>query len=270
VQLSSFIDQMIASGLGERIVAAMANAQTLYLLPVSLFGMSISASELPEMSESTNVEIQNRLRTALRRVVFLVVPSAVAFATIGRSIVALLFQTGKFTADDTLVVWLILAGSAIGLSAGTQGRVLNSAFYAIKQPRPPLYAALIRIAITTVAGFALALPLRHTFGYSPAWGAFGLTASAGFAAWIEFLLLDRWLGHRIGKVPLPGKLGFGALAVAALAGAAGFGVSHLVPSRIIGSILAIGVFGVVYLGAMAVAQVPEANAIMRRFTRRLR
>ena len=154
-------------------VAAMANAQTLYLLPVSLFGMSISASELPEMSESTNAEIQSRLRTALRRVVFLVVPSAVAFVTIGGSIVALLFQTGKFTADDTLVVWLILAGSAIGLSAGTQGRVLNSAFYAVERvprARRCMPRSRSRIAITGVARFALALPLRHEFGYSEAWG----------------------------------------------------------------------------------------------------
>lgn len=270
VQLSSFIDQTIASSLGESIVAAMSNAQTLYLLPVSLFGMSIAASELPEMSESTNDEIRDRLRTALRRVVFLVVPSAVAFVMIGGSVVALVFQTGRFNAHDTTVVWLILAGSAIGLSAGTQGRVLNSAFYAIKQPRPPLYAALIRISITGVTAWALALPLRHAFGYSEAWGAFGLTASAGFAAWIEFLLLDHWLGKRIGKVPVPGKLGFGALGAAALAGAAGLGVSRLFHGRFVGPALAIGVYGAVYLGVMAAAQVPEANAFVRRILRRRR
>ena len=268
VQISSFIDQTLASGLGNGIVAAMSNAQTLYLLPVSLFGMSISASELPEMSESTNAEIQDRLRSALRRVVFLVVPSAVAFVMIGGSIISLLFQTGRFSAQDTTIVWLILAGSAIGLSAGTQGRVLNSAFYAIKQPRPPLYAALVRIAITGVAGWALTLPLRYAFGYSGAWGAFGLTASAGVGAWVEFVLLDRMLGKRIGKVPVPAKLGLGALAAASLAGAIGFGVSHLFHGRFLGPLAAIGVFGLVYLGVMAAAQVPEANAFMRRILRR--
>jgi putative peptidoglycan lipid II flippase len=267
VQISSFIDQAIASSLGESIVAAMANAQTLYLLPVSLFGMSIAASELPEMSESTNDEIRDRLRVALRRVVFLVVPSAVAFVLIGGSIVSLLFQTGRFTAHDTNMVWLILTGSAIGLSAGTQGRVLNSAFYAIKQPRPPLYAALIRITITAITAWALALPLRHAFGYSEMWGAFGLTASAGFAAWIEFVLLERMLGKRIGKVPVPVRLGLGALAAASLAGAAGFGASHM-GGRFVGSVLAIGVFGCVYLGVMAAAQVPEAQAFVRRIARR--
>ena len=278
VQLSGYIDQVIASYLGEGIVAAMFNAQTLYLLPVSLFGMAVSAAELPEMSSATGdasaraEHLQRRLRGALRRVVFLVVPSAVAFVAIGGSIVALLFQSGRFNAQDTTVVWIILAGSALGLSAGTQGRLLGSAFYALGDPRRPLYAALVRVAITGVAGVAFALPIRHALGYSEAWGAFGLTASAGFAAWIEFLLLERWLSQRIGKVPIPGKLGLGALAAASLAGGAGFGASrlalHLGARTGVAAILAIAVFGALYLGVMAAAQVPEANAFVRRILRR--
>jgi putative peptidoglycan lipid II flippase len=165
-------------------------------------------------------------------------------------------------------VWLILAGSAIGLSAGTQGRVLNSAFYAIKQARLPLYAALVRISITGVSAWALALPLRHAFGYSVAWGAFGLTASAGVAAWIEFLLLDRMLGKRIGKVPVPARLGLGALAAASVAGAVGFAIWYVIGGRFVGPVLAIGAFGVIYLGVMSAANVPEANALMRRILRR--
>ncbi len=278
VQLSGYIDQVIASYLGEGIVAAMFRAQTLYMLPVSLFGMAVSAAELPEMSSALGddaaraAQLQKRLRAALRRVVFLVVPSAVAFVTIGGSIVALLFQAGRFGAADTRVVWIILAGSAIGLSAGTQGRLLGSAFYALGDPKPPLRAALVRIAITGVLGWAFALPIRKAVGYSPAWGAFGLTASAGFAAWVEFLLLDMWLGERIGKVPIPGKLGLGALAAAALAGACAYGASALVvrfgaaPAE--GALLAIPLFGVIYLGVMRVADVPEASAFVRRLLRR--
>lgn len=274
VQISGLIDQGLASFLERGIVGAMSNAQTLYLLPVSLFGMAVSAAELPEMSSATGDDaaraehLQTRLRSALRRVVFLVVPSAVAFVAIGRPIVALLFQSGRFGAHDTDVVWMILAGSALGLSAGTQGRLLNSAFYALHDTRRPLYAALVRVTITAVAGWALVLPLRHAFGYADVWGAFGLTASAGFGAWIEFLLLDRWLGKRIGKVPIPGKLGLGALAAASLAGALGFGAWHVIGGRFVGSLAAIAVFGIVYLGVMSAAKVPEAAAFTRRFMRR--
>ena len=280
VQLSSYIDQVIASFLGEATVAAISSAQTLAVLPVSLFGMAISAAELPEMSSATGdaaaraAHLQSRLRGALRRVVFLVVPSAVAFVAIGNSIVALLFQGGRFGAADTEVVWIILAGSALGLSAGTQGRLLGSAFYALRDPRPPLHAALIRVSITGVLGWAFALPLRAQFGYSAAWGAFALTSSAGFAAWVEFLLLKRWLDARIGKVPIPARLGFGALGAATIAGLLGYGAARLVAElgslTWVASVISIVVFGAVYLGVMTAAKVPEAGAFTGKIMRRLR
>jgi putative peptidoglycan lipid II flippase len=102
------------------------------------------------------------------------------------------------------------------------------------------------------------------------WGAFALTASSGFAAWIEFLLLRRWLGARIGKVPIPTKLALGALAAAALAGAAGSGAAYAVTSlggkSWAAALVAIPAFGVIYLAAMMLARVPETST----FTRRLR
>jgi putative peptidoglycan lipid II flippase len=274
VQLSGYIDQVLASYLGAGILAAISSAQILYLLPVSLFGMAVSAAELPEMSSATGGDavraehLQNRLRGSLRRIVFLVVPSAVAFG----SIVALLFQTGRFGAGDTTTVWIILAGSAIGLSAGTQGRLLGSAFYALGDPRPPLRAALVRVTITAGLGWAFALPLRDRLGYSPAWGAFGLTASAGAAAWIEFELLRRWLARRIGPVPVPVRLGLGALAAAAAAGALGYLAGELASAAgapvWLAALAAIAAFGAVYLIATGLAGVPEAAAFTRRLRRR--
>ncbi|HEX3761778.1 MAG TPA: murein biosynthesis integral membrane protein MurJ [Kofleriaceae bacterium] len=278
VQLSGYIDQILASYLGAAIVAAISSAQILYLLPVSLFGMAVSAAELPEMSSTAGSDavraehLQNRLRGSLRRIVFLVVPSAVAFVAIGRAIVALLFQTGRFGAADTTTVWIILSGSAIGLSAGTQGRLLGSAFYALGDPRPPLRAALVRVAITAGLGWALALPLRARLGYDPAWGAFGLTASAGVAAWVEFELLRRWLARRIGTVPVPVRFGLGALAAAAAAGALGYLADELVTAAgaptWLAALAAIGAFGATYLVATSLAGVPEAAAFTRRLRRR--
>jgi putative peptidoglycan lipid II flippase len=278
VQLSGFIDGLLVSYLGTGFYTAMMNAQLLYMLPISLFGMAVSAAELPEMSSALGDDaaraehLQKRLRPALRQVVFLVVPSAVAFVAIGGSIVALLFQTGRFGSADTHVVWMMVAGSALGLSAGTQGRLLGSAFYALGDPKPPLRAAVIRVVITAALGYAFALPVREWAGYSAEWGAFGLTASAGFAAWIEFLLLERWLSMRIGKVPIPARLGFGALAAAAVAGAAGYGAARVATSLVVRpwatALVAITVFGIVYLGIMAIARVPETRAFTRRFLRR--
>ena len=279
VQISGYLDGILASFLGMGMVAAIAKAQVLYMLPVSLFGMAVSAAELPEMSAAIGSEdaraktLHARLTPALRRVVFLVVPSAIAFLVIGGAIIALLFQTGRFAADDTRAVWIILAGYALGVVAGTQGRLLASAFYALGDPKPPLHAALVRVGLTAILGYAFTLPLRDALGYSAVWGAFGLTASSGFAAWVELVLLERWLSRRIGKVAIPARLGLAALAIALAAGAAAFAIHHVATEWLalrtwLASLVAIGAFGAIYLGGASLAGVAEARAFLYKLLRR--
>lgn len=216
VQISAYIDNILASFLPTGAVSGLAYAQTLYLLPISLFGMSISASELPEMSKIVGTSenafplLQARLNAGLKRIAFFIVPSVVGFLILGDVIVAALFQSGEFTHENTLYVWGILAGATVGLLASTLGRLYASTFYALHDTRTPLRFALIRVAVTTVLGyfFALKLPglfhLNTSLGWGE-WGAAGLTSSAGIAGWIEFLLLRKKLNDRIGKTGLEKK-----------------------------------------------------------------
>lgn len=205
VQVSAYIDSIIASWLPTGAVAALAYAQTLYLLPVSLFGMSVSASELPEMSsalggrEEVAAYLRHRLVSGLRRIAFFVIPSVVAFIALGDIIAGAIYQSGKFTHADAIYIWGILAGSGVGLLASTQGRLYSSAFYALKDTRTPLVFAIIRVALTTILGYFAALVLPRLIGIDAKWGVAGLTASAGISGWIEFLLLRYSLGHRIGS-----------------------------------------------------------------------
>jgi putative peptidoglycan lipid II flippase len=212
VQLSAYVDQLLASYLGPASVAAMAYAQQLYLLPVSLFGMAISAAELPEMSSvvGSDAEIVAALHTRLERgfarMIFFVVPSVVAFLALGDVVVAALYQTGRFGAHDTTFVWMVLAGSTLGLLAATQGRLCSSAFYALGDTRTPLRFAIVRVTLTGSLGYIAALPLRHALGWPPEYGAAALTATAGLAGWIEFALLKRALDRRVGHVKLAGRV----------------------------------------------------------------
>src|SRR4029079_2054666 len=67
IQISAFVDAILASFLPTGAVVALTYAQSLYTLPVSLFGMSVSAAELPAMSRAigSNEEIAQVLRTRL-------------------------------------------------------------------------------------------------------------------------------------------------------------------------------------------------------------
>ena len=64
VQISAYVDALLASLLPTGAVAALAYAQTLYTLPVSLFGMSVSAAELPAMSGAVGAESRSRRSVA--------------------------------------------------------------------------------------------------------------------------------------------------------------------------------------------------------------
>ena len=89
VQISAFVDAFLASFLGQGAVVALNYAQSLYTLPVSLFGMSVSAAELPAMSRAVGAAavvaetLRHRLDQGLRRISFFIVPSAVAFLALG-------------------------------------------------------------------------------------------------------------------------------------------------------------------------------------------
>src|SRR5258705_10201611 len=236
VQISAFVDAVLASFLPVGSVVALTYAQSLYTLPVSLFGMSVSAAELPAMSravgstEEVAEVLRGRLDEGLRRIAFFIVPSSMAFLALGDVIAAVLYQTGQFKHDAALYVWGILAGSTVGLLASTLGRLYSSTYYALHDTRTPLRYAIIRVTLTVVLGYLFAIPLPPALGLNPKCGVAGLTASAGIAGWIEFALLRRTLNRRIGKTGLAfsfmGKLWLGATAGAA----AGWALKVLLPS----------------------------------------
>jgi putative peptidoglycan lipid II flippase len=209
VQISAFIDTLIASYLPIGAVSALTFAQSIYTLPVSLFGMSVSAAELPAMSSTIGDEdevaeqLRRRLNAGLRQIAFFIVPSAMAFLALGDIIVGVLYRTGKFTDRDVLYVWGILAGSSIGLLASTLGRLYSSTYYALHDTRTPLRYAVLRIISSIALGVLLAIFLPPALGIDLRWGVIGLTAASGVAGWIEFFLLRRTLNRRIGQTGLP-------------------------------------------------------------------
>jgi putative peptidoglycan lipid II flippase len=276
VQLSGYVDIFLASYIEKGVVTLLQNAQTIYMLPISLFGMAVSAAELPEMSRDGGTDsdamerLRGRLNAALPRVAFFVVPSSIAFFVLGEAISAVLLQHGKFGPRESFRTWAILGGSAVGLVASALGRLYSSTFFALRDTRTPLRFAIARVILTGVLGYLFAFPLPRLLGL-PAWtGAAGLTASAGIAGWVEFLLLRRAVTARIGRTGLPRgslvKLWGAGLA----AGAAGFGVMQLISAShpSIRGAVALVVFALAYGVATLAMGIPEAKSIAGRVLRR--
>ncbi len=276
-QISGYVDNLLASLLPTGAVAALSYARILYVLPISLFGMSVAAAELPSMSRATGTmeEISQvlrlRLNAGLRQIAFLVVPSAAAFLFLGGVIAALIFQSGSFIHRDAIYVWAILAGSAVGLLAATWGRLYNSAFYALKDTRTPLKFALVRFGLTLVLGYLCAVPLPPALGIAQRWGVAGLSASAGAAAWVEFALLRWKLNSTIGATGVGRGLVARLWAIALVAAAAGWavklGMGHAGPR--LTALAVLPAYGAVYLGIAWWLGLPELKRAAGYFAARL-
>jgi putative peptidoglycan lipid II flippase len=271
VQISAYVDTVLASLLPSGAVAAVSYAQVLYTLPVSLFGMSVSAAELPEMSSATGSDteraafLRGRLEAGLRQIAFFVVPSAAGLIALGDVVTGALYQSGEFTGEMTRYVWVILAAASVGLLPSTLGRLYSSAFYALHDTRTPLRMALVRVGLGITLGYGLALHLPAALGIDPAWGAAGVTLASGLAAGVEYLLLQRALAKRIGSARLePGSLAR-LWAAALLAVAAGWFVRSVLPPLhpIPAAALILGAFGASYLAGAALLGVPQARRMLR-------
>jgi putative peptidoglycan lipid II flippase len=274
-QISIFIDVVIAGFLPIGAMAALGAAQTLYILPVSLFGMAISAAELPEMSRETGDELsiatalRIRLDAATQRLAYYIVPSAVALIAIGGVLAGAIFQSGRFTAADTTYIWAILAGASVGLLAATLGRLYASTFYALRDATTPLRFGLVRIGLSALLGSIGALVLPGLLGIDPKYGAVGITLASGLSGWVEFALLRRELRRRLGRFALPpaelAKLWGAALTAAAIATAVRLPTSGLDPLP--QALLVVPVFGVSYLLLTGWLDIPEAAVLAARLRR---
>jgi putative peptidoglycan lipid II flippase len=292
VQVSGWIDLVLASFLATGAVAAIGYAQVLYMLPVSLFGMSVAAAELPELSRQRAAAegvLRSRTLAALARVAFYVVPSLVAFLVLGDVIVAALYQTGAFDRQDTLLVTFTLAAYACGLLASTMSRLLASALFALRDTRTPARIAGVRVFAASALGALLMVQFEGITPFGPAglqigpglldgWrigeqplGAVGLALGTGVAAWIEWVLLRRALSARVGPIGLGRASWRDLFGAALLAAAVGWVVRLLLPAAhpAVAALGILGAYGATYGLLARWFGIAEARLILARVERLL-
>ena len=301
VHLSGYVHLVLASFLAVGALAGLRYAQMLYVLPVSLFAMSVAAAELPVLSTIGTErlgELRARVESGLALIAFLVVPTVIAYVVIGDLVVAALLQSGEFDRFDTIQVWMILAVHAVGLPATTGSRLLQSGLYGLGQPRSAARVAIVRVAVSLGLGALLMFsfdrvvvgpeglalvgdvpaftPLAEEFREPDAveqqkhLGAVGLALAAAAASLLEYRLLRRAL-HRHGVrittatgriLPIAVAAAFSAVA----AGAVRFVVGDLTP--VVAGVAAVVVTGAVYLTASWWLGVPESRQVVGLVRRR--
>ena len=250
-QLSGLVDTFLGSYTGEGGLASLTYAQLVQQLPVSLFGVSVVAVSLPELSRDAvgntpHAQLRARIAIAFRRIAFFVIPSAFAFAALGPQIIGALYQTGRFSADDSMRVGGVLAAYGIGLLGTSTVRLFASGFYAMRDTKTP-----VRIAITSlVISAGLSWFFMRRFG--PAGIALGASIGQSFNTVLHLYDLDKRIGTILQRTDWR-ALGVVVAAALIAAGLALGGDDLVTITRpIVRGIVVLGIFGVAY-GALTLA-----------------
>jgi len=171
VQINVLVNTNFATGITDShghvingAVVWLNNAFRFMQLPLGLFGVSIAAATLPSISRSAAAHDLEQFRTTLSHSVALTllfsIPSACGLAILGRSMIGVVYQGGKFHASDTQATALALTCYAIGLAGYSAIKVLAPAFYALNDARVPMLVSIVSIGVN----FAMASTMIHLAG----------------------------------------------------------------------------------------------------------
>jgi putative peptidoglycan lipid II flippase len=202
VQINVFVNTNFASEIVDPATGAVLNGPVSWLsyafrfmqFPIGVFGVAIATAALPPLSRSTSnpdyVEFRQTLAHSLALVFLLCIPSAVGLVVLGRPIVALVFEHGKFTSFDTVQTANALAAYSLGLAGYAAVKVLSPAFYALNDARTPMLISIGSIVVNFVMNSLLVGPFGHV----------GLAFSTSTVALVNFLLLAVFMRRRLGRL----------------------------------------------------------------------
>ncbi|MBM3734508.1 MAG: murein biosynthesis integral membrane protein MurJ [Acidobacteria bacterium] len=165
-------------------------------LPLGLFGVAVAAATLPSITRSlasgNHDEFRRTLSKSLGVVFLMTLPSSIGLVVLAREMIAATYQGGAFTSYDTQQTALALVCYTVGLAGYAASKVLNPAFYALKDSRTPMVVSLTSIAVNFAAASLL---LNYTrLGHA------GLALTTSTVALTSFLIQFWILRNRIGGV----------------------------------------------------------------------
>lgn len=190
LQLAVFIDTIFASLLPAGTLGHLYYADRLYQLPMGILSVALGKVLLPELSSrlaSGDSHAPRRIMAqALAICIAVGLPAALAMAWLGAPVIALLFQRGSFTADDTQAAALILSGYAWGVVPALLVRPLAVGFQARGDTATPMRL----LVVSLLANLAFKTATLHTLG------AFGLSLGTSVGLAVYGLLLAFVAHHR--------------------------------------------------------------------------
>jgi putative peptidoglycan lipid II flippase len=189
LQVGKSVELFLASLISTAAYTYFTFANSLQLLPVGLFGISIAKASLPTLSyqatEKNLARFKKTFLASFNEIIFLVVPCAVFLAVLRIPIVRLAFGAARFTWTSTVQTGYTLSAFSLGILSQALVYLLNRAFYALHDTATPVKISVSTIILNICFGLMFILVFRW-----PIWGlalAFSLSSIIQLGALVFFL-----------------------------------------------------------------------------------
>ena len=210
-QLNLVLITIIASTLPSGSLAVFNLANNLQSFPVGIFGISFAIAAFPALSAVAfdKKKLVKDLSLTVRQILFFIIPATIILLALRAQIIRVIFGTGRFDWQDTILTINTLGFFSLSLFAQALIPLLVRAFYARHDSRTPFIIGLISAA----ANIILSVWLSRRLGVA------GLALAFSLSSIMNLILLWLWLNLEIGQID-EGRIVVSAVkfSLAALAG----------------------------------------------------
>lgn len=272
-----FVNQNLGSGLPQGMISALRAAQRIMQLPIGVFAIAIAVATFPTLTgyaaRNERDEFKRTMSLAVRTIIFITLPAAVGLIALRVPVVRVLFQQGKFTAQDTEATAYALLFYCFGLIAYSAIQLLNRVFYSLQDTRTPVMVGVFTIVVNIALNFTLIKPLGHG----------GLALAYSLAGFVNMLGLLYILRRKIGSID-GHKMAVSflkTLVISGVMGLAAYNASVFIGGMVdtgskLGQIIQVGTGvttgAVVFIGLALALKMEEAqmaaSMLLRRFRRK--
>jgi putative peptidoglycan lipid II flippase len=190
-QVNTTVSGVLAYSINDSAGTLLFYANRLMELPIGVFAIAVSTVVYPLIARHAVTQnftaMAGDFRKGLRLILIINVPAAVGLALLSGPIVRLLYQHGKFTAEDSHAMTPLLALFVVGLPFFSMVNLIVRAFYAVKDTSTPVKVAVVDFLVNLV----LSVSLMHWLG------AIGLVIASTTAIIVQMVLLQRALARRL-------------------------------------------------------------------------
>jgi putative peptidoglycan lipid II flippase len=186
-QINLLLDTLLASFLQNGSVSWLYYSDRLMELPLGVFGIAIATVILPSLSRqhaaASTAEFARLLDWAVRWVLLIGVPAALALLVLAEPLLVTLFQYGAFTQNDVLMAAQSLRAYGLGLLGFMLIKVLAPGYFARQDTATPVRIGIVALGANMVFNLLLIWPLAHA----------GLALATTLSAFLNAALLWRGL-----------------------------------------------------------------------------